>query len=483
MYVTKRKFHNILNSLTSNASTSSLSSLRQPTNASTTTLPADIESRSKKRRVRSRPGSEIASQTERPKTSRGTTVAGVHSSLESKPVPNYAPWDRNQFLQRLKTFRHVDKWSAKPPIVNEVRWAKRGWSCVGKERVRCVGGCGKEVLIKLEAESPSDSQDQEGDENEWNVGVDEEIARRYACMITTEHEESCLWRVRGCDGKPPPIFYLSVYIANAPNRIETIYRLPLTSPPISLAALSTRYASLISMAGDLPSNLSVPDDLDTLHLAKQVSAEFLLSHSLSSSAAESFQPSDSVLNYEAFVLAFFGWQAETGHIAGLATCEACFRRLGLWLFKAKTPEDASMSRLDVIGEHRDYCPWVNSFSQSGGGSSKNSDRDSSDQKAGWEVLLRALKSALHLHSQSSNAAAPLSSLGNDINDATDEESNTNGRTEKATSMMSRDEQEKERWARLKKLKKVFDVRSRKKGAVKATVRPEIPATQVAQSSE
>jgi hypothetical protein len=53
-------------------------------------------------------------------------------------------------LGRLKTFRHVDKWDAKPSKVNEVQWAKRGWQCVGKERVGCVGGCGREVVIKLE---------------------------------------------------------------------------------------------------------------------------------------------------------------------------------------------------------------------------------------------------------------------------------------------------------------------------------------------
>jgi Rsm1-like len=280
---------------------------------------------------------------------------------------------------------------------------------------------------------------------------------------------------------------LIFYITNAPNQIETIYRLPLASPPVSLAALSARYVSLISMAGDLPSNLSAPDDLDTLRLAKQVPIEFLLPYLPSSSAAESLQGSDAALNHEAFVLALFGWQAETGHIAGLATCEACFRRLGLWLFKAKTPEDASMSRLDVIGEHRDYCPWVNSLSQNGGGSSKNSNTDSSDHRAGWEVLLRALKGALHLYSQSGNAAAPLSSPKSNTSDATYEANNTTDQTEKAASMMSRDEQDKERWARLKKLKKVFEVRNRRKGAVRATPRPEssrgIHATQVAQSNE
>ncbi|KAI9781745.1 MAG: hypothetical protein M1839_005738 [Geoglossum umbratile] len=477
MYATKRKFHNILNSLTSNASTASLSSLRQSTNASTTTLPADIESRPKKRRVNTRPRSEIVSQTERPKTSHGPATADIQSSSELKPVPNYAPWDRNQFLQRLKTFRHVDKWSAKPPVANEVQWAKRGWSCVGKERVRCIGGCGREVLVKLEAGGSSSSQDKEGndsEEEELNVGVDEEIARRYASMIVTEHEESCLWRVRGCD-------------ADNSDRIETIYRLPLASPPISLAALNARYASLVPMAGDLPSNLSTPDTLDIRRLAKQVPVEFLLSYSPSSPTAESSQSSETVLNDEAFVLALFGWQAEVGHITGLVTCEACFRRLGLWLFKGRTPEDASMSRLDVINEHRDYCPWVNSLSQSGGGgSSKKPKTDVNGQKAGWEVLVRALQGALHLQLQYDDPASP-SLPGGSTGDATYEGNAAKGRNEEAASVMSRDEQDKERWARLKKLKKVFDVRGRKKGTVRPAVRPgsreEVPAIPVGKNGE
>ncbi|KAH0559079.1 hypothetical protein GP486_004340 [Trichoglossum hirsutum] len=445
MYATKRKFHNILNSLTSNASTTSLPGVRQSTNASTTTLPADVESRSKKRRVLARPRSEIVSRTDRPQTSHTTSAAATaatESSLESKTIPNYAPWDRNHFLQRLKTFRHVDKWSAKPAAVNEVQWAKRGWSCVGKERVRCVKGCGKEVLVKLEAERSTDDQgDKNEEDDEWKFGVDEEIARRYANMIITEHDESCPWRIRGCD--------------------ETIHRLSLARPQTSLTALAARYASFVATAGDLPSTLSTPHTPDIQQLTKQVPMEFLLPY-LPSPPAERLQPSDKTLNSEAFILALFGWQAETGHIAGLATCEACFRRLGLWLFKANASEDAPMNRLDVIGEHREYCPWVSSLSQSGDGSPRKSLPDIDGQKAGWEILVRVLQGALHLQSRSDYRVAASSLPGGGTNDEAGGDRVAKGRNNEAASLASRDEQDKERWAKLKKLKKVFDVKSRKR---------------------
>ena len=36
-----------------------------------------------------------------------TTVHGAEP-------PAFAPWDRVQFLKRLESFRHVDKWMSKP---------------------------------------------------------------------------------------------------------------------------------------------------------------------------------------------------------------------------------------------------------------------------------------------------------------------------------------------------------------------------------
>ena len=80
---------------------------------------------------------------------------------------------------------------------------------MGKERVSCVGGCGKEVVIMLENEEddkkdldekPS-SQDGEDVEDEWREQAQAQLVEKYAEMITSAHDEGCLWRRRGCDGK------------------------------------------------------------------------------------------------------------------------------------------------------------------------------------------------------------------------------------------------------------------------------------------
>jgi len=104
----------------------------------------------------------------------------------------------------------------KPEQINEVQWAKRGWTCVGKERVGCVGGCGREVVIKLEGDreeqnerdqATTEAQDQDGEafgadiSEDWRESARDQLVDKYAEMIVTEHDGGCLWRRRGCDGK------------------------------------------------------------------------------------------------------------------------------------------------------------------------------------------------------------------------------------------------------------------------------------------
>ena len=150
---------------------------------------------------------------------RSTTPSGNYTtafSLSEKPTPAYAPWDRPQFLSRLKTFRSVDKWSAKPGAVNEVVWAKRGWVCVDKNRVRCTV-CSRDVVVKIGADDDGIFEDQDGDDTvmggveglegerlkrETRRRMQKEMVDRYRGMVVTEHEDWCLWRRRGCDGEP-----------------------------------------------------------------------------------------------------------------------------------------------------------------------------------------------------------------------------------------------------------------------------------------
>ena len=386
-------------------------------------------------------------------------------TAESKS-PNFAPWDRAQFLERLKTYRHVDKWMGKPEKISEVQWAKQGWSCTGKETVGCVGGCGKSVVVILEDsreekemddERPDDEQD---DEDEWREKAQEELVEKYAVMISSAHEGGCLWRRRACD--------------------DTIQRLPLVHQATAMEALKDRYQSLVPIADELPPDPSVPEGFDIKDIEDKVAPfsqeppkhppNVLLGQSTDeqnpstkpTATASLVQPpaspiASAPINTSALILALFGWQAEAGHISGLVTCTACFRRLGLWLFKpTSTSDGSSMDRLDVVDEHRDYCPWVNELAQNGA----TLRRTSLDGSAGWEMLVRAIDaSAAHRKEHDEYTAAT------NVDDGASEVDSEASLTMTKEARAERDEKDKERWAKLKRLKQVFHVKRKVNAAV------------------
>ena len=465
---TKRKFHRILDSI-SNTSSISLPGKEKHARASTITLPNTTDTPPKRQRLERPKSSYVSSSSQisshRPLSAVAAPMASkVVTGTEEKKKPAFVPWDREEFLARLKTFRHVDKWMSKPEEINEVEWAKRGWKCVGKERVGCAS-CAVEVVIKLEDDrwETKGSADEETDEEEWRAAAQEELVKMYADMIVTEHDEGCLWRIRGCDGKlkrsplQSRILLTNFYIA-------TIYRLPLTHPPTSLDSLLYRYQSLSAMASELPSTILSPEQVNIPALSKLFVA-MLRSKGAYAETEQGSQEQDlEEINNQAFALALFGWQAEEEHIAGLATCNACFRRLGLWLYRTRPrskeggDEVAIMSGLDVVSEHREYCPWINSTSQSGGRVTHDSDTAAVSTSTGWETLVQVLKNS-HFARREAN---PLSSIENpqQRDDAASMAETISGW--KPEDRAARDAKDKERWAKLKKLKQVFHVRPRRK---------------------
>jgi C3HC zinc finger-like len=98
------------------------------------------------------------------KVSTKTTVSRILRTTSSAASlrPNFVPWDRERFLERLETFRPVTRWSSQPSPINEVEWAKRGWSCTDYMRVACVGGCGASLVVKL-PEEVDDFEDLDSD--------------------------------------------------------------------------------------------------------------------------------------------------------------------------------------------------------------------------------------------------------------------------------------------------------------------------------
>ena len=103
----------------------------------------------------------------------------------------------------------------------------------------------------------------------------------------------------------------------------------------------------------------------------------------------SMHSKNSSINKSALVLALFGWDTVSDEPSELVACGACFRRLGLWLYKTKTSGSGPVyNTLDVENEHMDYCPWKNGQAQSGTGKRAES---LETLRNGWELLVQAVK--------------------------------------------------------------------------------------------
>ncbi|OTB03648.1 hypothetical protein M426DRAFT_321573 [Hypoxylon sp. CI-4A] len=374
-------------------------------------------------------------------------TASTPGKEKQTEAPKYCPSDRDELIRRLGTFQELTQWTPKPDKVNEIEWAKRGWVCQGKERVRCTL-CHKELVVKIS------KKEVDGKEVPVLVGSDIEgaLVKRFVELIIDAHQEDCLWRKRGCD--------------------DTLLRLPLVSPPTALASLRQRYDDLCARQSFLPYlfNLRLPTNLDL-----QVVKSQLLPTFYTEPPPPSTNPS--APNDVALALALTGWQGLTnprvGAVPNSATCATCLRRLGLWMFKSKEVDEATgqvlvpapMDYLDPIREHRFFCPWRNATIQ------HNPGAKTADNKTAWEVLAQTVKNHAYLRAQSEKSTLrsilhrPAASVpvtpskggqaeadgGSPMTVADEEEDNS-----------ARDAKDKERWARLRRVKSLFDTKNGKK---------------------
>ncbi|RDA93722.1 hypothetical protein CP533_0266 [Ophiocordyceps camponoti-saundersi (nom. inval.)] len=335
----------------------------------------------------------------------------------------YCPADRNELLRRLSTFQELTEWTPKPDEVNEVQWAKRGWVCCGKEKVRCLL-CSKELLVSLQpTEAETDTAALACARLTQNHTQDSIVAK--VCeLIVTAHQQDCLWRQRCCD--------------------DSLLRLSFSNDRAVIASLRQRYDELCSRAAFLPYefNLRLPSDIDIDRILSLLPPDFF---------KDSSSPD---VNRPALALALMGWQGlshpRLGAVPNSASCHTCLRRLGLWMFKSKeVAEDgtvlvpAPMEHLDPLREHRFFCPWKSAEVQSRGA------------KSAWSMLLQTLVNDASLRSlyegRSATASTPTAVAfnvagGNEADEA----------DEKA-----RDAKDKERWARLRKVKSLFDTKGAK----------------------
>ncbi|KAI9054283.1 hypothetical protein LZ554_001451 [Drepanopeziza brunnea f. sp. 'monogermtubi'] len=439
MNVTKRKFNALLNGI-GNKSTTSFD--KEVNNSEVDVDLSTInDAQSKKQRISNpmRVSNSISSSLIN--TARATIMNHKKSASMAHPVaptepPKYAPWDREEFLKRLKSFSNITEWTPKPERVNEVEWAKRGWVCQKRERVRCCL-CNVEILVKLNKKVV------DGKEVDVLVAdnIEAALADKYVELIITSHDESCLWRKRGCD--------------------DTIFKLPLNHAPTTIEALSKRYQELLQRSEHLPYlfNMRPPPELD-LELVLSYLPPAFFSHPPSTGNTSS-APAD--INKVAFLMALGGWQGyvheRLGDQPASASCHACFRVLGFWIFKSKElngageeVRGAAMNCLDIRKQHRNYCPWSNPASQNG----QNPAKSSTSTMAGWEIVVRILKNDHYLRtSKDAQAGKPRPSPKAVV---ASEAAPAEIDDEDAKSI--RDEKDKERWAKLRRVKSLFDTKKR-----------------------
>ncbi|KAL2132173.1 hypothetical protein VTI74DRAFT_4114 [Chaetomium olivicolor] len=311
------------------------------------------------------------------------SVGSIGDNAGSPPPPKYCPGDRDQLLRRLATFQELTDWTPKPDRINEIEWAKRGWVCTGKERVRCTL-CGSELVVKVNRK--------EVDGKEIAVLIASEIAEsvvdKYVEFIIESHAEDCLWRRKGCD--------------------DSLLRLPYPNPRLSLQTLRQRYDELCERAAFLPYefNLRLPPtlNLDTVisHLPPTFFTDPPPPPSSTSITPPQESPQQPPINRPALALALLGWQSLThprlgNPVPNSASCHTCLRRLGLWMFKPREVDPttnevlvpAPMDHLDPLREHRFFCPWKNPAAQRNPGARPLGKGER--ELAAWEVVVVGLR--------------------------------------------------------------------------------------------
>ncbi|KAG2417447.1 hypothetical protein HFD88_008666 [Aspergillus terreus] len=430
----KRKFHRVLESLTKPSTPDSATN----SSSATTKDRSAPDSSLKRPRLGTQADGELATAR---KAILRVTRSGSRGSSTSSPRPTFVPWDRERFLERLETFRRVDWWSPKPTAINEVEWAKRGWVCTDVSRVTCAGACGGSVVVKL----PDELDELDGydiEKVQERKEVRSKLVDEYAGLIVQGHGQNCPWKNRGCDA--------------------TIHRLPLANHDTAITGLETRYSHAVKLADQLPSQdiLQTPASFDLEEILSVLPAEFNTqadgaeTHSIHStpeneddSSHNPFATQPSV-NKAAFMLAFFGWDTVSDATAGLLGCSACFRRLGLWMYKPKDNGGTPLhDSLDLVQEHMEYCPWVSGKAQSGTGKA-------SDEKeyliSGWQLLAQALKVKHRRHIRSTTSGPSR---------AASEAPSTDGLTVDESNHEAKKTSDREWWAKIRRMRQVLNVKS------------------------
>ncbi|SMQ46041.1 unnamed protein product [Zymoseptoria tritici ST99CH_1A5] len=445
---TKRKFYKALDAITN----PSQSSLKQSTTASSTanegtpsnkrssTVAAAFDEARERARKRIRQSTSTTSLSTLDQRAAVISIPRSKTTKDTRPPPNFAPWSQESFLARLKTFSSVSQWHPKPDAINEVEWAKRGWVCVDLNTVSCKGGCGKRVVVSLDKErkdtrgNDAEGDDEDEDNDEEAAAFEQALSERYRSQIISGHALSCMWHKAGCK--------------------DDIYRLHIVRPSIWQPELRNRCQSLRNILPSIQNIKTRPLDDSSDKLLRDLPKDIL--------------GIDATPDPKAFQIALHGWRGSSESGTQLLHCDACFQRIGLWMYQPDyhsgrpnsaashadvevevEDEEEDQTTIDLVDMHRDHCPWRSADSQSATGS------------------LAGLNAVQILHRVVSTCARDFRRRSEEhtmvIDDSSqrDEEDDENV-APVVTSREETERQDKERESKLRKLKNLFNFRSKSK---------------------
>ncbi|KAF9972386.1 hypothetical protein BGZ73_004517 [Actinomortierella ambigua] len=265
----------------------------------------------------------------------GLPVSPASLSSPSTKSNRYMPWSREQFHDRLSTFK-PSTWFDKPQLVNPVECAMYGWINKGDDRLECFGGCGGVAIMKAGIESTSSPSAPTAKDTE-----------RIPALLDGSQE-----------GGPVVLDEDDVDDVDLDTE-DNIYKFPVLSRTQAKDEYLERLKGLEKMKDDpLVTKIHHPLTDEELEALRTVFPS---------------QPENTM------VLALFGWQRvqsdahgdSVGHVIGYSSLAGIDGDLDL-------EEEESQDGFHAVGSHKWYCYWIDPKK------SQEPDRE------GWRVLLSTL---------------------------------------------------------------------------------------------
>ncbi|KAI8643781.1 hypothetical protein BD408DRAFT_414205 [Parasitella parasitica] len=246
---------------------------------------------------------------------------------------------RSLFFSRLKSYSPRFQYRKRP--FTALDSAKHGWRdthLTGKaDSKTCILECdkchGKMFVISLDPHSD-------------NLKV-KEVTKIYKEGLMTCHAEDCQWR----NGPDEDIVY-NFPIVSLEDGLEIFKnnaRMFIKCEQEHKTKTNTNLPLEVKQHSSIPP-LEHPLDEATLSKVLKLATHFQQQNE-QQQAIEAIDSIDAETTNAAYLLSLFGWQLLDPLVPGIE-CKLCCSRKGFYQIKSE-------NKLDVLKEHREYCPWVN----------------------------------------------------------------------------------------------------------------------------